>query len=69
MFNRLPKHVRMLSSMEIFKSQLDDYVRSIADLPCQPGLNNSLNGEDCINGGHHTFILEHVSEIMAAMKY
>ena len=57
MFNRLLKHVRMLSSCSVdrFKSQLDDYLRSIADLPLQLGFNNRpLDGSDCINGGHYT---------------
>ena len=54
MFNRLPKHVHMLSSCSVdgFKSQLDNYLRSIADLPCHPRFNNSLDGGDCINRGH-----------------
>ena len=55
MLNRLPKHVLMLYSCSVnkFKSQLDDYLRSIADLSYQPGFNNSLDGGDCINGGGH----------------
>ena len=42
----------MLSScsVDIVKFQLDDYLRSIDDLSCQPGFNNSLDGGDCING-------------------
>ena len=45
-FNRLPKAIRMLSSCSVigFKSQLDSYLRSIVDLPCQPGYNNSMDG-------------------------
>ena len=59
MFNGLPKHVRMLSSCSVdrFKSQLDDYLRSMADLPCQPGFSNNLDGGDCINGGHYMDVL------------
>ena len=55
MFNKLPKHIRMLSSCSVdkFKSHLDKHLRNIADLPCQPGYNNSLNGGDCLNGGHY----------------
>ena len=38
MFNRLPKHILMISSCSVdqFKSQLDKHLRNIADLPCQP---------------------------------
>ena len=59
MFNSLPKHVHLLSSCSVdkFKSQLDDYLRSIANLFCQPGFNNSLDGGDCINGGHYVDVL------------
>ena len=48
-FNRLSKHVRMLSSCSVdrFKSQLHDYLRSIVDLPCQPGFDNSLLAYVC----------------------
>ena len=54
MFNRLPKAIRMLSSCSVvgFKSNLDFYLRNIADLPCWPGFNNSLDGGDCLHGGH-----------------
>ena len=31
-----------------FKSQLDRYLRTIPDLPSQPGYNNSLDGGDGI---------------------
>ena len=36
MFNKLPKHIRMLSSCSVdkFKSQLDKHLRNISDLPC-----------------------------------
>ena len=55
MFNRLAKPIRMLSSSSDvgFKSQLDSYLRNIGDLPCQPGFNNSLDGGDCLHGGHY----------------
>ena len=51
MFNKLPKHIRMIYSCSVdkFKSHL----RNISDLPCQPGYNNSLDGGDCLNGGHY----------------
>ena len=54
MFNRLPKAIRMLSSCSVvgFKSQLDTYLKNIIDLPCQPVFNNSLDGGDCLHGGH-----------------
>ena len=56
MFNKLPKHIRMISSCSVdkFKSQLDKHLslRNIADLPCQPG-HNSLDGGDRLNGGHY----------------
>ena len=52
MFNILPKHVRMISSCSVdrFKSQIDNYLRNITDLHCQPGFNKSLHGGDCMNG-------------------
>ena len=55
MFNRLPKSIRMLSSCSVvgFKSKLDSYLRNIVDLPCRPGFNNSLDGGDCLHGGHY----------------
>ena len=55
MFNRLAKSIRMLSSCSVvgFKSKLDSYLRNIVDLPCQPGFNNSLDGGDCLHGGHY----------------
>ena len=55
MFNRLLKCIRMLSSCSVnkFKSELDSYLRNIVDLPCQPGFNNSLDGGDCLHGGHY----------------
>ena len=55
MFNKLPKYVRIVSSCSIdeFKSQLDKHLRSIVDLPCRSGFNNSLDGGDCLDGGHY----------------
>ena len=55
MFNKLPKYVRIVSSCSIdkFKSQLDKHMRNIVDLPCQSGFSNSLDGGDCLNGGHY----------------
>ena len=49
-FNRLPDHIRNISACSIdrFKSQLDRYLRTIPDLPSQPGYNNSLDGGDGI---------------------
>ena len=49
-FNRLPIHIRNISACSIdkFKSQLDSYLRTIPDLPSQPGYNNSLDGGDGI---------------------
>ena len=28
------------------------FLRNIVDLPCRPGFNNSLDGGDCLHGGH-----------------
>ena len=55
MFNRLSKVIRMLSFCYVvrFKSKLDSYLRNIVDLPCRSGFNNSLDGEDCLHGGHY----------------
>ena len=55
MFNKLPKYVRIVSSCSIdkFRSQLDKHLRNMVDLPCQSGFNNSLDGGDCLNGGHY----------------
>ena len=55
MFNRLPKSIRMLSSCSVvgLKSKLDSYLRNIVDVPCRPGFNNSLDGGDCLHGGHY----------------
>ena len=37
-----------------FKSKLDSYLRNTVDLPCWPGFNsNSLDGGDCLHGGHY----------------
>ena len=48
-FNRLPMHIRNISACSIdrFKSQLDRYLRTIPDLPSQPGY-NSLDGRNGI---------------------
>ena len=55
MFKRLLKYICMLSSCSIirFKSELNSYLRNIVDLPCLPGFNNSLDGVDCLHGGHY----------------
>ena len=55
MFNKLPKHIRMISSCSVdkFKSQFDKHLRNISDMPCQPGHNNILDGRDCLNVGHY----------------
>ena len=60
MFNRLPKCICMLSSCYgiRFKSELDSYLRNIGDLPCLPGFNNSLDGGDCLHGGHDADVLD-----------
>ena len=49
------KPIRMLSSCSVvgFKSQLDSYLRTIMDLPLQPGFNNSLDGGDFLHGGYY----------------
>ena len=56
MFNKLPKHICMISSCSVdkFKSQLDKQLRNISDIPCQSGYNDSLDGGDRLNGGHYT---------------
>ena len=56
MFNRIPKAICMLSSCSVvgFKSKLDSYLRNIVDLPFRPGFNNSLDGGDCLHGGHYS---------------
>ena len=45
----------MLSSCSVvgFKSKLDSYFRNIVDLLCQPRFYNSLDGGDCLHGGHY----------------
>ena len=55
MFNKLLKYVRIVSSCPVdnFKSQPDKHLRNIVDLPSQSGFNNSLDGGDCLNGGHY----------------
>ena len=72
MFNRLPKSIRILSSNSSCsvvgsKSQLDSYLRNIVDLPCRPGINNSLDGGDCLHGGHYADSL--AKQIKVAKKY
>ena len=49
-FNRFPIHICNISACSIdrFKSHLDRYLRTIPDLPSQPGYNNSLDGGDGI---------------------
>ena len=56
MFNRLPTAIGILSSCSVvgFKSQLDSYLRNIVDLPFQTGFDNSLDGGECLHGGHYT---------------
>ena len=51
MFNRLTKAIRMPSFWSVigFMSQLDSYLTNIVHLSCYPGLNNSLDGEDCLH--------------------
>ena len=53
--NRLPNAMYMLSSCSVvgFESQLDSYLRNIVNLPCQSGFNNSMDGGDCLHGGHY----------------
>ena len=55
MFNKWPKYVRIVSFCSVykFKSQLDKHLRNIVDFHCQSGFNNSLDGGDCLNGGHY----------------
>ena len=40
-------------SVDKFKLQLDKHLRNIVVLPCQHRFNNSLDGGDCLNGGHY----------------
>ena len=60
MFNVFPKPIRVMSCCSLvgFKSQPDSYLRNIVDLPCQPGFNNSLDGGDCLHGGHYADDME-----------
>ena len=49
LFNSLSMHLRLISSCSVlrFKTQLDIFIRSVKDLPCLSGFNNSLDGGDC----------------------
>ena len=49
LFNSLPMHLHSISSCSVlrFKTQLDIFLRSVEDLHCQSGFNNSLDGGDC----------------------
>ena len=51
MFNKLSKHIHMISSCSVakLKSPLDKLLRNISELPCQHGYNSSLDGGDCLN--------------------
>ena len=40
-------------SVDKFKSKLDIHIMNITDFPCHPRFNNSLDGVDCLNGGHY----------------
>ena len=48
LFISLPMHLRSISSCSVFrfKTQLYIFLRSVEDLPCLPGFNNSLDGGD-----------------------
>ena len=50
LFNQLPLLVRnaTVCSIHILKKQLDFYLSTVPDSPCQPGLNNSLDHGDCL---------------------
>ena len=49
LFNSLPMNLRSISSCSVlrFKTQRDIFLRSVEDLPCLPGFNNSLYGGYC----------------------
>ena len=49
LLNSSPMHPRSIYSCSVFrfKTQLDIFLGSVEDLPCLPGFNNSLDGEDC----------------------
>ena len=54
--SKLSKYaVSMLSSCSVvgFKSKLYSYLKNIVDLPYRPVSNNSLDGGDCLHGGHY----------------
>ena len=48
LFNSFPINLRSISSCSVlrFKTRLDIFLRSVKDLPCLPGFNNSLDGGD-----------------------
>ena len=50
LFNQLPLFVRntTVCSIHRFKKQLDSYLSTVPDFPCQPGFNNSLDHGDCL---------------------
>ena len=50
MFNQLPLFLRdtTVCSVYSFKKKLDLYLSTVADIPCQPGFNNSLDHGDCL---------------------
>ena len=50
LFNSLPKSIHDITNCSVcsFKQRLDRCLNSIADRPCSPGYNNSLDGGDCL---------------------
>ena len=50
LFNQLPLFVRITTVCSIysFKKQLDSYLSTVPDSPCQPGFNNNLDHGDCL---------------------
>ena len=50
LFNQLPLFVRntTVCSINRFKKQLDSYLYTVPDSPCQPGFNNILDHGDCL---------------------
>ena len=50
LFNSLPMNLRSISSCSVLRFKtciLDIFLRSVEDLPCLPGFNNSMDGGDC----------------------